>query len=193
MGNPKKERPFITRPRCIYTGDDLDVSDPRLSPSQEHIIPLALGGSHQFVTNDVSAIANSRAGREIDDEIASLLPFLMQRHRYRLRGNRNVVPNVKIKGKFLDLNAKARVDIDVDGNLSFQFEDEQSTKGNLFALTSTEERVRFLLKGRLEQAKKRQMSLVTPFGSVTDEEDIEIALLLADRNEGRQFKGANYA
>ncbi len=183
------KRRFVSRDRCIYTGVDLNPTDDKLKPSHEHIIPLALGGSNQFVTDDVSADANSRAGKEVDDAVASLLPFLMLRHRYKLRGNRKTIPNVKLAGEFLDLDAAARLDITADGNLSFQFENEQQTEGRLFTLASTEERVRFLLKGRLAQAQKRQMSLITPFGEISDEEDIEIALMLADRNEGKQFKG----
>lgn len=185
----KFTRAFVARPRCIYTGFDLDPADEKLKPSHEHIIPLALGGSNQLVTNDVSAAANSRAGNEIDDAVSSLLPFLMLRHRYGLQGNRKTIPNVKLSGEFLDIDAPARLDIAPNGDLSFQFENEQRIQGQIISLSSTEERVRFLLKGRLIQAQKRQLSLITPFGEIADEEDIEIALMLAERNEGKEFKG----
>ena len=74
------------------------------------------------------------------------------------------------------------------GELAFEFENEQRTSGQIIALASTEDRVRFLLKGRLAQAEKRQLRLITEFGEVKDEEDIDIALMLADRKEGREFK-----
>jgi hypothetical protein len=189
MSKPVKSRPFISRPRCIYTGNDLDASDGLWRPSHEHIIPLSLGGSDDFVTDDVALTSNSRAGNEIDDEVASSFPFLCLRHRYGLQGNRRVIPNIKISGEFLDLQARAKAEISASGEIVFSFIDETQVDGQIMTIASTEERVRFLLKGRLASANKRQMKLATPYGFIEDEEDIEIALLLADRNEGRQFKG----
>ena len=185
---PKRVRPFVSRPRCIYTGKLLDSADEKLKPSHEHIVPLALGGSNQFTTDDVSECANHRAGNEIDDEVANSLPFLMLRHRYKLSGHRKKVPNLKLRGEFIDINAPARLEVTDSGDLVFEFEDEQKTSGQIVTLASTEERIRFLLRGRLAQANKRRLSLITEFGEIKDEEDIEIALMLADRHEGREFK-----
>jgi hypothetical protein len=182
-------RAFVSKPRCIYTADVLDPLSEQLKPSHEHIIPLSLGGSNQFTTDDVSLTANSAAGEQIDDKVASSFPFLTLRHRYKLIGNRKTIPSVKISGEFVDINAPARLDINAAGNLEFTFENEQKTSGQITILGSTEDRVRFLLRGRLEQAKQRKRRLVTEFGEIKDEEDIEVALLLADRNEGREFKG----
>lgn len=175
--------------KCIYTKETLVSGDKRLKPSQEHIIPLALGGSNGFVTNDVCAEANAHAGNEIDDEVSSLLPYLMLRHRYQLRGNRKVIPKIKLTGEFLDLDAPASVDIDDEGNLAFNFSNEQQVSGQIFTLGATEERARFLLNGRLKSAKKQEAHLFTPYGEIKDEEDIEIALLCAERNEGKTFHG----
>lgn len=188
MTKPAKTRPFISQDRCIYTGKVLDPLDADLRPSAEHIIPLALGGSNQFVTRDVSLAANNRAGDEIDDAVASTLPFLMLRHRYKLQGNRKVIPSLKMKGEFIDISASAEMSISPDGDIEFTFQNEQRTAGEIISLGSTEDRVRFFLRGRLEQAKQRKRHLYTQFGEITDDEDIEIALLLADRNEGREFK-----
>lgn len=180
---------FISKPRCIYTGAVIDSSSATLKPSHEHIIPLSLGGSNQFTTEDVSLTANNLAGKEIDDAVASSFPFLMLRHRYGLKGNRKTIPNVKIKGEFLDLSAPATLEIGPAGDLKFSFEEEQKIKNGAISLASSEDRIRYLLKGRLEQANKRQLSLVSQFGQIKDEDDIEAALMLADRNEGRDFKG----
>jgi hypothetical protein len=190
MTKPIKTRQFISQPRCIYSGKVLDASDADLKPSAEHIIPLALGGSNQFTTRDVSLIANNRAGDEIDDAVASTIPFLMLRHRYRLQGNRKVIPSLKMKGEFIDIVAPAEMSISPDGVVEFMFQNEQKTSGELISLGSTEDRIRFFLRGRLEQAKQRKLHLFTQFGEVTDDEDIEIALLLGNRNEGREFKGS---
>ncbi len=187
----KKNQPraFIRDPRCVYTGKKLEAGHPEFRPSNEHIIPLSLGGSNQFTTNDVALEANNRAGRDIDDAVASALPFLTLRHHYKLVGHRKTIPNIKLQGEFLDLQANASMDIDVDGTIKFEFEDEQQTTGQVITLGSTKERVRFFLTGRLAQAEKRGLNLLTPYGNITDAEDIEIALMLADRNEGNQFKG----
>jgi hypothetical protein len=178
------------RARCIYSGKELDPADENLKPSLEHIIPLSLGGSNQFTTRDVSSAANSAAGNMIDDEAAGSLPFLMLRHRYRLPGNRKVIPSLKMKGHFIDINAPAQLGINAEGELEFTFENEQKTFGRIISLASTEDRIRFFLRGRLEQARQRQLHLVTEFGEIKEEEDIEIALMLADRNEGREFKAS---
>jgi len=190
MTKPAKTRPFISQVRCIYTGKVLDPVDADLKPSVEHIIPLALGGANQFTTRDVSSAANSRAGDEIDDAVASTLPFLMLRHRYKLQGNRKVVPSLKMKEEFIDISASAEMSISPDGEIEFMFQNEQKTAGEIISLGSTEDRVRFFLRGRLEQAKQRKRHLYTQFGEITDDEDIEIALLLADRNEGQEFKAS---
>lgn len=181
---------FISRPRCIYSGLHLDDQDEKLKTSLEHVIPLSLGGSNQFTTRDVSSDANSKAGNRIDDAVASLLPFLMLRQKYKLVGNRKTIPNVKIKGEFIDIGARANLDIKSNGELDFRFIDEQRTEGKIFTISTTEERARFLLNGRLQSAKGRNLSLLTPYGQITDEEDIEVALELADRNEGKRFKGS---
>jgi hypothetical protein len=184
-------RAFVSKARCIYTGDVLDPTDEKLKPSNEHVIPLALGGSNQFTTADVS-----------DDAVAGALPFLMLRQTYNLVGHRKTVPSVKISGEFLDIGARARCEIEQSGALSFTIQNETqvkeveietrtggATKGTIIKIGSTEERARILLRARLEQARSRKLSLYSQFGEIKDEEDIEVALSYADRNEGRQFKG----
>jgi hypothetical protein len=84
LGNQMSPRAYISKPRCIYTGAVLDPTSEKLRASYEHIIPLALGGSNQFTTNDVCAEANSLAASEIDDAVAASFPFLMLRQKYSL-------------------------------------------------------------------------------------------------------------
>lgn len=183
--------------RCIYTGDRLVSGDSALSPSREHIIPLALGGSHDLTTLDVSTSANSRAGNEIDDAFISQFPVLGLRHRFGLKGNRKSIPNVELTGEFIELGrARATMEISPDAEVAFRFTNEQqvesspATVGRVITLNSTVDRVRFLLERRLEQAQKRSMSLFTPYGQIQDAEDIEIALLLAPQAEGKTFKAS---
>ncbi len=177
--------------RCIYSGDLLVPGDEKLRPSHEHIVPLALGGSNQFTTDDVSAAANSRAGNEVDDEVAALLPFVMLRQRYGLKGNRRTIPKVTLKGEFTEIvGASATLEIDPDANISVEFHDEQHTNGRFVSFGTTEDRLRFLLRARLEQARQRGHNIFTPFGSIRDDEDIEIALLLAHRTKAQDFKAS---
>jgi hypothetical protein len=179
----------VAERRCIYSGNPLVPGDERLKPSHEHIVPLALGGSNQFTTDDVCAAANARAGNEIDDEVARLLPFVMLRRRFGLKGNRRTIPNIKLKGEFAEIpDAVVTLEVDPDANISARVCNEQRVEGKVVSLGSTEERVRFLLNARLRQARQRGLNILTPFGQIADEEDIEIALLLADRTPGREFK-----
>ncbi|KQU01819.1 hypothetical protein ASG60_18385 [Methylobacterium sp. Leaf469] len=183
--------------RCIYTGKSLVPGDEKLKPSHEHIVPLALGGSNGLTTDDVSADANARAGKEIDDAVASLLPYLTLRHRYGLKGNRQTIPSVVLKGQFEEgSTAHATMEISAGADVTFTFQKEQTvagtvaTGGQLVSFDTTEERTRFLLQKRLEQARARNLKIFTPFGQVKDEEDIEIALMLADRADQGRFKAS---
>ena len=183
-----KPRAFMSHPRCIYTGKKLDPSDAKLKPSREHILPLSLGGVDGFVTDDVSAIANSLASTQIDDYVASVLPVLILRQKYGLVGHRKVAPKLSLKGSFDDVQANAVLSIAADGQIICEFDDEQKTRGSLIELGSTEDRVRFFLKNRLVQAKKHGMLLLTEHGEIRDAEDIEIALLVAERSNAQDFK-----
>lgn len=183
-----KLRAFISEPRCIYTGKKLDPNDVNLKPSHEHILPLSLGGVDSFVTDDVSAIANSLASTQIDDYVASLLPFLILRQKYGLVGHRKVVPKWTLKGSFDDVQANAELSIAADGQIMCKFDDEQKTTGKLIELGSTEDRVRFFLKNRLVQAQKHGQFLLTEYGEIKDAEDIEIALFVAERRNAQNFR-----
>lgn len=177
--------------RCIYSGKALILGDEKLKPSREHIVPLALGGSHQFTTNDVSAYSNSRAGNEIDDAVASQLPLLGLRQKYGLKGNRGIVPNVALKGHLTAIpDAPATLEIDADANVSVRFHNEQRTTGQLVQIGTTEDRMRFFLNARLKQARERNLNILTQYGQIRDEEDIEAVLLLAPRTEGQEFKAS---
>lgn len=177
------------KPRCIYTKKLLVIDDKFLRPSHEHIVPLSLGGSNQFTTDEVCAEANSRAGKEIDDAVASQLTFLGQRQKYGLKGNRGTIPNVRIEGHFLEIpDANATIEIDADANVSFRFHNEQKSDGQLVQIGATEDRLRFLLKARLKQANERSLKFLTPFGQIKDEEDIEAVIMLSPRTEAQVFK-----
>lgn len=174
--------------RCIYTGRPLVAGDNKLKPSKEHIVPLCLGGSNQFTTMDVCIEANSRAGKEIDDEAASQLLVQMLRHRYGLTGNRGVIPNVKLKGEFEEIQGAAcTLEIDSEANISVRFDREQEAIGAVVQLETTEERFRMLIRARLEQANQRKMELHTALGRIRDEDDIETLIMLAPRKEGKAF------
>lgn len=76
---------------CIYSGDPLDP-EPR---PPEHIIPLSMGGSNDFVTNDVCSKANHRAGSEIDGALADDVFVKIYRQKFALVGYSHDVPNVE--------------------------------------------------------------------------------------------------
>lgn len=183
-------RKFLAVPRCIYTREQLDPNSKDMRSTNEHIIPLSLGGVDALSIDGVSALANSKAGNLIDDEAAKSFPFLLARHRYNLSGRRGDIPDVKFTGKFSGIDKIANLSIDAEGALDFEFSEPQKQSGRVIHIEGTEERVRYLLAARLTQAKSHSARLVTLFGDITDNEDIDVALLLADRTEGTEFKSS---
>ena len=67
---------------CPYTNADL----PETELNEEHIIPLSLGGSNNFVV-PVEAKANSRFGTEIDGPLANDPLIMFARREYNARGH----------------------------------------------------------------------------------------------------------
>lgn len=184
---PQKKK-NLAIPRCIYTRRPLNDGTAESKSSWEHIVPLSLGGSNQFTTRDVRADANSLAGNKIDDIVAQQLPYLMLRHEYTLVGNRKTIPNVKLSGEFTDVSRAARVDISPAGDLTFEFRDEQEVRNGIIHMQASRDRLKFLMKARLEQAKLRKMRLMTRWGEITDEEDIEVAIEFGEIREAKLFK-----
>ena len=185
-----KPRAFVAKPRCIYTGAELEPGDPELKPSPEHIIPLSLGGSNGFVTREVSVKANNRAGNEIDDWVASLFTVAILRNRFKLAGHRKTVPDVRIEGTFLDMasHPAASMVIDADGSVAFDIKGTQTSAGQAIQISGTEEWVEKMLGHRLRQAQHHGGYLTGPLGDIRDEEDIRIAVAISPEDAGREFK-----
>ncbi len=89
------------------------------------------------------------------------------------------------------------MEISAAGEVAFEFLKEQTVSGTvakggqIVTYGTTEERLRFLLRKRLEQVRQSKVDLHTPLGRITDEEDIEIALMLVDRQQGREFQASH--
>jgi hypothetical protein len=185
-----KPRAHVNRPRCLYTGFDLDAasSDDAHVPSREHVIPLALGGVEGLAVECVSRRANNRAGHEIDDRLASMTPYLMLRQRYKLEGQRGNIPNVRFEGEFADIGRQAWLDVEADGSLCWGFENENAKRGRITTLSGTPEQVQDRLVAILKNAGPKGLNLLTPWGQIKDAEDIDIGLMLADSESGREFR-----
>src|SRR5437016_2823041 len=69
---------------CIYT----DRVIPKEQVSREHIIPLSLGGSNEFVV-EVSSFRNSELGSQIDGNLGNDLAMQFLRKHHKTRGHRN--------------------------------------------------------------------------------------------------------
>jgi hypothetical protein len=190
LANSLKERAFIATRRCIYSGLELVPDDPELGESPEHIIPLSLGGSNGFITNDVSRKANNRAGNEIDDKVASLFAVTILRNKFSLAGHRGRVPDVRMEGTCLDMvsHPSATMIVDAAGSVQFDIAGTQRSAGQAIQISGSEEWVSQMLSHRLRQARHHGANLLTPFGDITDEEDIRVAVAIAAREAGREFK-----
>ena len=157
-------------------------------PSLEHIIPLSLGGLDAFSVNDVSRAANNEAGNKIDDRLSSNLLLLMLRQRYKLEGHRGGVPDLRFQGSFLDINREAWLEITGEGELVWGFSGSSQSRGKATVLEGSEQQVRSRLASMLHSISGKGLQLLTPWGNITDGEDIETAILLSDKEDGKQFK-----
>lgn len=84
-------------PWCPYTDRDL----PGDATSPEHIIPLALGGSHQFCI-PVEKNFNSEVGNRIDGVLSKDFLTSIRRCEFDARGHTNTPPEATLKKAILD-------------------------------------------------------------------------------------------
>jgi hypothetical protein len=77
---------------CIYTDRDIAEAD----ASDEHVIPLALGGSNKFTVR-VSRDFNSKVGARLDGAMANDFVIAMNRTKYDARGHSGRKPTVHLK------------------------------------------------------------------------------------------------
>lgn len=80
---------------CPYTNQKISLEE----SNNEHIIPKSLGGINSFSLL-VDAAYNSKAGSEIDGELANDLLILFRRRKYDARGHSNKPPKILSKKSF---------------------------------------------------------------------------------------------
>lgn len=93
---------------CPYTDSDLAM----MSCSQEHIIPLSLGGANGFEV-PVSKAFNSKVGSEIDGAMANDFLTMMRRNKYDVRGHSGRRP-VHIAKNAYDAETLAPLQVHLD-------------------------------------------------------------------------------
>lgn len=84
---------------CPYTDNNL----PTEKVSEEHVIPLSLGGSNKFCLS-VDAEFNSSLGSSIDGEMANDFLVLFRRREADARGHSNKKPVIRSKKSFMGDN-----------------------------------------------------------------------------------------
>lgn len=72
---------------CPYSDKEIDVAE----SSSEHIIPLALGGSNQFVI-PVQKDLNSRLGSKIDGKLSNDFLIMFGREKFDAKGHSGITP-----------------------------------------------------------------------------------------------------
>lgn len=82
----------MTQAYCIYTDKEI----PKEQTNREHIIPLSLGGSNEFVLN-VYERTNSTLGSKIDGNLSNDFLIQLLRKTFDTRGhsNQKVIPKLK--------------------------------------------------------------------------------------------------
>lgn len=121
---------------CPYSDAEVDFE----ATSPEHIVPLSLGGSNQFVI-PVKASTNSNVGGLIDGAIANDFLTLVRRNRFDARGHRGKPPKVLVRRASLGI-AKRPVQINLyEDNEQFMWDsvgrrylDEHEFSGQTFSL-----------------------------------------------------------
>lgn len=99
---------------CIYTGKLW----PETARSKEHIVAVALGGSEQLVTYDVSKDGNSSAGHAADGLLINERLIEIERFSRKLASESGRVPPYRLDGEIVvdaDLTMKARTEISPEG------------------------------------------------------------------------------
>lgn len=86
---------------CIYSGKEYDDCE----RSEEHIVPISIGGSNEFVTKDVQRKANNDAGSMIDAPLIDSWPITNERWRLNLKSQSGSVPPVVLDGT-IDVNGR---------------------------------------------------------------------------------------
>lgn len=92
---------FMESIYCPYTDKEISLEQ----SNNEHIIPKSLGGINSF-NLPVDATYNSKAGSEIDGELANDLFILFRRREYDARGHSNKPPKILSKKSFFKDNKK---------------------------------------------------------------------------------------
>lgn len=77
---------------CPYSDEEIPIEE----SSKEHIVPLSMGGSNQFVI-PVSKNLNSTLGSKIDGELANDFLVLFQREKFEAKGHSNRMPAPVVK------------------------------------------------------------------------------------------------
>jgi hypothetical protein len=97
---------------CPYTDNEIPIAE----ATEEHIIPLSLGG-HDALTIPVDGRKNSTVGSEIDGGVANEFLIARQRVKHGVRGHRRKVPAPRTRateegtGRPLVLNWGKRLEI----------------------------------------------------------------------------------
>lgn len=161
----------MTKPRfCIYSRHQLIDGDIDWRPSEEHIIPLTLGGSREFATRDVSSGYNSKYGSEIDAPFVDLLPFAIKRQQLKIKNYSGRLKAIEFKVAPRGHDYRATVTIDPDLNVSVRFAPAGTSTEHgkdlvCYEFAGSPDDVEKMFKGALSKAKKKGQLLYAFDGS----------------------------
>ena len=112
-------------PRCIFCFDPLDDSpraDHNKVPSEEHIIPNALGGSRDCSTMDVCRECNSTLGDSVDSAFINHPLTAMLRHQFNTPGYSGTVPDIVLPTRSMDNGEPGRIIFRSDATVTIRHE-----------------------------------------------------------------------
>ena len=98
--------------RCIFCFDPLDDTpgaNHGKVPSEEHVVPNALGGSRDFSTMDVCRTCNSTLGDTVDAAFINSPIVAMLRHQFQTAGYSGTVPDIVLPTRSMDTGEPGRM------------------------------------------------------------------------------------
>jgi hypothetical protein len=107
---------------CLDTLDDTPGANHGKVPSEEHVIPNALGGSRDCSTMDVCSNCNSTLGDTVDASFINGPVVAMLRHKFKTPGYSGIVPDIVLATRSMDSGEPGRIVFRPDATVTVRHE-----------------------------------------------------------------------
>lgn len=150
--------------KCIYCEIELNFKtkgEPN-SASEEHIIPLSIGGSNGFTTLDVCKRSNNDLGSSVDAPFSNTLPIAIKRHELKIKSSSGKIPPIVWHGHSDDgIPGKMTIHSDGTGDIAFEPSVVRNNIGNVEVISvgAPEEIFNTIIAGKINKMNKSNGTL----------------------------------